>query len=278
MALTLLLAVLPTRWLGWTGDAADIIRIPIMPLAGVGSRVAGAMRPVNVQRGAAGNVEDLLHVEGQRDRLERLLLQEQLRSAEMEAQLRHIQGLPPRTSSSQPPLLIELDVTGRRPDHPVSGVELHVPAESTGRVQVGDALTWDGRWLIGRITRVSDIRLSALPITHPDVGPLMGVLLPEGVKANAASAPAVRLRQNGRGQLLGEIDRRTDAKIGDRIVLADRAWPVSLQAFRIGRVTAVEDLDEAPLRRRLVVEPEVHLYELPWVVVVGPDGPDGVVQ
>lgn len=275
MALTLVVAVLPTRWLGWTGDAADIVRIPIMPLAGMGSRVAGVMRPVNMQRGVAGTVEDMLHVEAQRDRLERLLLQEQLRVAEIEQKLRHIQGLPPQTRTEQPPLLLESEVTGRRPDHPVSGVELHSPAEAAGRVQVGDAVTWDGRWLVGRITRVSDIRLSALPITHPDVGPMMGALLSEGLDVDVVSAPTVRLRQNGNGQLLGEIDRRTEAGIGDRIVLADRAWPASLQAFHVGRVTSVQDIDEAPLRRRLVVEPDVHLYELPWVVIVGRDGTNG---
>ena len=282
LTLTLVVAVLPTRWLAWTGDVADIARIPIMPLAGVGSRVAGVMRPVNMQRGVAGTVEDMLHVESQRDRLERLLLQEQLRVAEMERKLRHIQGLPPLTRTAQPPLLLESEVTGRRPDHPISGVELHAPAEAAGRVQVGDAVTWDGRWLVGRITRVSDIRLSALPITHPDVGPMMGVLLPEGIDmdVDVVSAPVVRLRQDGNGKLLGEIDRRTEVGIGDRVVLADRAWPASLQAFHVGRVTSVQDIDEAPLRRRLVIEPDVHLYELPWVVIVGRDGTDGgkVVQ
>jgi len=276
MALTLLLAVLPTRWLAWTGDAADIVRIPIMPLAGIGSRVAGAMRPVHLNRIQSGTGDDILHVEGQRDRLERLLLQEQLRSAELESQLRHIQGLPPRSRSSQPPLLIESEVTGRRPDHPVSGVELHVPADATGHVQVGDAVTWDGRWLIGRITRVSDLRISALPITHPDIGPMLGLLLPEGKEADVESAPMVLLRQNGRGQFIGEIDRRTLTRVGDRVVLADRGWPDSVQAFRIGRVAAIEDMDEAPLRKRLLVEPETQLFELPWVVVVGPGRSDGV--
>ena len=270
MALTLLMAVLPTRWLAWTGDAADIVRIPIMPLAGIGSRVAGAVRPVNVQRGPSGSLDDMIHVEGQRDRLERLLLQEQLRSAELEAQLRHIQNLPPRSRSAQPPLLIESEVTGRRPDHPISGVELHVPADATGHVKVGDAVTWDGRWLIGRITRVSDFRVSALPITHPDIGPLMCLLLPDDLDADIDSAPAVLLRQDGRGQFIGEMDRRVQAKIGDRIVLADRAWPNSVQAFRLGIVAAIEDMDEAPLRRRLLVEPEAQLFELPWVVIVGP--------
>lgn len=272
MTLTLVVSVLPTRWLAWTADAADIARIPIMPLAGVGSRVAGALRPVTVQRGVAGSVKDMLHIEAQRDRLERLLLEEQLRVAEMETQLRHIQALPPLTRTSRPPLLVKSDVTGRRPDHPVSGVELHVPAGAAGRVQVGDAVTWDGRWLVGRITRVSDIRLSALPVTHPDIGPLMGVLLPEGSDLDVVSAPRVLLRQDGRGQLIGEIDRRTGAAVGDRVILADRAWPASLQAFRVGRVESIQDVDEAPLRHRLVVEPEVHLYELPWVVIVGRDG------
>ena len=96
------------------------------------------------------------------------------------------------------------------------------------------------------------------------------------VGKNIDFSKAVLLRQNGRGQLIGEMDRRTTVKLGDRLVLADRAWPESVQAFRLGRVTAMEDMDEAPLRQRILVEPETQLYELPWVVIVGPDGPDEV--
>ncbi|MBG84078.1 MAG: hypothetical protein CMJ40_05970, partial [Phycisphaerae bacterium] len=78
LGLTLLVAVLPTRWLGWTSDMADIVRIPIMPVAGVGSRLAGAMRPVNIDGNVIGDVADLRELESQRSRIERLLLAEQL--------------------------------------------------------------------------------------------------------------------------------------------------------------------------------------------------------
>ena len=276
LALTLVGAVLPTRWLGWTADTADIIRIPIMPLANVGNRIAGALRPVEVLRGGGSTVTDILQVESQRDKLERLLLAEQMRTSELETQLRQLQALPESTRISTPPLLVRTEVTGRRPDHPVSGVELQVPA--LDRIHMGDAVTWDGRWLVGRVTRVSGTRISALPITHPDIGPLMAVLLRDGEAVDMASAPRVLLRQDGRGQLLAEVDRRWGAQAGDRLVLADRAWPASLQAFHIGRVVSVGDIDEAPLRHRLVVDPEVQLYELPWVIIVGrdPGEPAGV--
>ncbi len=271
LGLTLLVAVLPTRWLGWTSDMADIVRIPIMPLAGVGSRLAGAMRPVNIDGNLIGDVADLREMESQRSRIERLLLAEQLRVAELETQLRHLQDLPADPNSRRPPVLIKSEVTGRRPDHPASGVELHVGSELAGRVREGDAVTWDGRWLVGRVTRVSDFRLSALPVTHPDVGPLMGVILPETEEVDVASAPRVLLKQDGGGNLIGEIYRRSTVTIGDRVMLADRSWPASLQAFKIGRVIAMDDVDAAPLRVRLQVEPEVHLHQLPWVVIVGQD-------
>tara|TARA_B100001059_G_scaffold74191_4_gene71784 strand:+ start:8040 stop:8879 length:840 start_codon:yes stop_codon:yes gene_type:complete len=271
LGVTLLVAVLPTRWLGWTSDMADIVRIPIMPLAGVGSRLAGAMRPVNIDGNLVGDVADLREMESQRSRIERLLLAEQLRVAELETQLRHLQDLPPDARTRRPPVLIKSEVTGRRPDHPASGVELHVGPELAGRVSQGDAVTWDGRWLVGRVTRVSDFRLSALPVTHPDVGPLMGVILPEDEAVDVASSPRILLKQDGSGNLIGEIDRRSPVAIGDRVILADRSWPSSLQAFKIGRVAKMDDVDAAPLRVRLLVEPEVHLHQLPWVVIVGQD-------
>ena len=269
LGLTLLVAVLPTRWLGWTSDMADIVRIPIMPLAGLGSRLAGAMRPVTIDGNLIGDVADLREMESQLNRMERLLLAEQLRAAELETQLRHLQDLPEETSLRRPPVLVKSEVTGRRPDHPASVVELHVGSEIQERVDVGDAVTWDGRWLVGRLTRVSDFRLSALPITHPDIGPLMGVLLPHDDDVQVAAAPRVLLRQDGKGNLIGEIDRRSNPKPGDRVILADRSWPASLQAFMIGRVASVQDVVEAPLRVRLLVEPEVQLHQLPWVVIVG---------
>ena len=275
LGLTLLVAVLPTRWLGWTSDMADIVRIPIMPVAGVGSRLAGAMRPVNIDGNVIGDVADLRELESQRSRIERLLLAEQLRVAELETQLRHLQDLPPDSTTRRPPVLIKSEVTGRRPDHPASGVELHLGSELSGRVSEGDAVTWDGRWLVGRVTRVSDFRLSALPITHPDVGPLMGVLLPDDAEVDIAAAPRILLKQDGSGSLFGEIDRRAAVAVGDRVILADRSWPASLQAFKIGRVISMDDVDAAPLRVRLHIEPEVHLHQLPWVVIVGQDSRRG---
>ena len=144
-----------------------------------------------------------------------------------------------------------------------------MPLEAVDRVRIGDAITWDGRWLVGRITRVSDFRLSALPLTHPDIGPLRALVL-RGDEQIDTAVPAL-LRQDGRGQFVAEVDRRAGISVGDRLILSDRSWPASLQAFQIGRVTELSDVDEAPLRRRLQVEPEVHLHELPWVVIVGRD-------
>ncbi|MCH2153766.1 MAG: hypothetical protein MK089_10545 [Phycisphaerales bacterium] len=268
LAVTLVVAVLPTRWLSWTADAADIVRIPVVPLASIGNRLAASLRPMRVLRSPAGT-DDILEVEGQRDRLERLLRSEQMRTAELEEQLRHLQGLPASTRLVAPPLLLQSEVTGRRPDHPVSGVELQLPLEAVDRVRIGDAITWDGRWLVGRITRVSDFRLSALPLTHPDIGPLRTLVL-RGEDGIDTAVPAL-LRQDGRGEFVTEVDRRAGISIGDRIILSDRGWPASLQAFQIGRVVELSDVDEAPLRRRLRVEPQVHLHELPWVVIVGRD-------
>ncbi|MBG83684.1 MAG: hypothetical protein CMJ40_03950 [Phycisphaerae bacterium] len=189
--------------------------------------------------------------------------------------MRHLQDLPPDSTTRRPPVLIKSEVTGRRPDHPASGVELHLGSELSGRVSEGDAVTWDGRWLVGRVTRVSDFRLSALPITHPDVGPLMGVLLPDDAEVDIAAAPRILLKQDGSGSLFGEIDRRAAVAVGDRVILADRSWPASLQAFKIGRVISMDDVDAAPLRVRLHIEPEVHLHQLPWVVIVGQDSRRG---
>ena len=114
LMVTLVVALLPTRWLAWTADAADIVRIPVVPLASIGNRLAASLRPMRILRSPSG-IDDILEVEGQRDRLERLLRGEQMRTAELEEQLRHLQGLPASTRLVAPPLMLQSEVTGRRP-------------------------------------------------------------------------------------------------------------------------------------------------------------------
>ena len=125
---------------------------------------------------------------------------------------------------------------------------------------------------MGRVTRVSDIRISALPVTHPDIGPVMSRAV--NATRGVTGSPRMQLRQDGAGGFLAEVDRRAGVAVGDEVILDDRSWSPGLQAFHLGRVTALADVDEAPLRQRIRVIPEVHLHELPWVVIVGSEAPD----
>ena len=96
----------------------------------------------------------------------------------------------------------------------------------------------------------------------------MGVIMPETEEVDAASAPRVLLKQDGGGNLIGEIDRRSTVTSG--IGSCSRIKLACLCGLH-RRVIAMDDVDAAPLRVRLQVEPEVHLHQLPWVVIVGQD-------
>ena len=43
--LTVASALAPVSWIGWTGDVADVVRAPIMPLSRIGTSIASWLRP-----------------------------------------------------------------------------------------------------------------------------------------------------------------------------------------------------------------------------------------
>jgi hypothetical protein len=65
------------------------------------------------------------------------------------------------------------------------------------------------------------------------------------------------LRQEGRGLLVADIDRRVVLEPGARLVLADHRWPAWAQGLGIAIVVGIEALDEAPLRQRIIARPAV---------------------
>ena len=46
----LAVSIAPASWLGWTGDVADVVRAPIMPLSRAGTSIASWLRPPRGKR------------------------------------------------------------------------------------------------------------------------------------------------------------------------------------------------------------------------------------
>jgi hypothetical protein len=286
LAATVLASVLPTTWLHWTRDLSDVIRLPITPVAHAGNRLAGWLRPVD--SGDGMNEADLrVHLEvleQDRDRFQRLYRAQRLRSQELAAQLRLLQDLPEGLlRAARPPVILPTDVTARDPGDVVSMVEVKLTPDIEDRVVVGDVATWLNERLVGRVAHRSSFRVTILPLTHPDTGPIQGVVLDAAQEATGAPPARVLLKPLGDGLLAAEVDHRLGTSIGADVVLADPTWPIWAQALHVGSVISVEQIDEAPLRDLIIVQPAVQLHELPHVVLlardeepvasVGEDGP-----
>lgn len=279
LALTGVVAILPTGWLHWTRDLSDVIRLPITPMAHAGNRLAGWLRPVDSVDGL-NTVElrsRLLLLESERDLYERLFRAQRLRSQELAGQLRLLQRLPDSVlRAPRPPLILTSDVTSRDPRNVVSPVELKLLPEISDRVVEGDVATWEHQYLVGRVARISSFRVTVLPLTHPDIGPVQGVVLAAGDMDIAATPPRVLLKPLGDGTLAAEINHRYGTSVGDEIVLADPAWPEWAQALNLGRVEEVRQLDEAPLRDLIIIRPRYQLYQLPHVMLLARNEEDVV--
>jgi hypothetical protein len=65
------------------------------------------------------------------------------------------------------------------------------------------------------------------------------------------------LRQEGRGLLAADIDRRVVLEPGTRLVLADHRWPAWAQGLEVAVVVGIEALDDAPIRQRIISRPAV---------------------
>ena len=81
-------------------------------------------------------------------------------------------------------------------------------------------------------------------------------------------SPRVRLRAPGDGTLDGDIARDADVGVGDIVFLADASWPESAQFMRIGEIVAIEDKEQNPLRRMIVVRPVYQVYDISAVTLL----------
>ena len=255
LLLTIGSSIAPASWLGWTADVADVVRAPIMPVSRFGTSLASWLRPPRDLEGRPVDEAEIDQLRRDRDRFEQLWQAQRVRADGFARQLRQLEGLPEAAlRSPHPPLVVEADITGRDPSDVRSPIELRMPRDGGERLAVGDVAVWNGQRVLGRISHVSPVRLMVLPLSNPESGPI------EVVPADASAGtylPRMLLRQEGRGLLAADIDRRVVLEPGTRLVLADHRWPAWAQGLEVAVVVGIEALDDAPLRQRIIARPAV---------------------
>ena len=179
IAVTMVVAFLPTKWLGWTNDLSEIVRLFVQPFGRAGIYVATWLRPDPYPgQDLPENGEDLiLRLSEDNDRYKRLYRRAQSRIADLEEQLEQLQQAElssPRTEIR----FITAGVTGHNPNRPSDVVEL-----SRGTrfgVREGTVAVYNGVHIIGRVTRVSLFASWLLPVTSRASGLVRALVYPKG--------------------------------------------------------------------------------------------------
>jgi cell shape-determining protein MreC len=259
VGLTALMALLPARWLGWTAVAADIVAVPVQPLADAGVRLSRVLR--GPEGGTSGESEALRRRTQELDATRALLHAARLRIEALQEEIRHLQDARRFHRGVRiDPLFVR--VTGRSPDRARGPVR--IDAGTRDGVTPGTVAVYRGAHLLGRVA--DDVgRLSCwiVPVTDPATGLVEVVILPgDDPTADLADAPRVQLKAVGDGALAGDLDSTRVVRPGDVALLADPAWPDSAQGMILGTVRSVEPKDLQPLRNLITVVPEFHAHHV----------------
>jgi cell shape-determining protein MreC len=253
VGLAILLSLLPVRWLGWTAVAADIVNVPVQPLADAGVRLSRVLR--GPEGGRAGESETLRRRTEELDATRALLHAARLQIEALQEEIRHLQDARRFHRGVRiDPLFVR--VTARSPDRARGPVR--IDAGTRDGVTPGTVAVYRGAHLLGRVADdVGRLSCRVVPLTDPATGLLEVVILPgDDPTAEVADAPRVQLKADGSGALAGDLDRTRVVQPGDIVLMADPAWPDSAQGMIVGTVKAVQPKDLQPLLNRITVEPE----------------------
>jgi hypothetical protein len=271
LGLTLVVALLPSRWLGWTNDLAWIVTLPIDPVSDGANAFLRWLRPT--PRGAPAVPAEvrpwLDPVLEERDLWERRYRAAEQRILELTRELEQLQQVS-LVAMEHPPRPLRARITGRSATSPwgpvglTRGTEQGVRAGTDGTVAV-----YGGVHLVGRVVDATRFRCRLLPITNATTGYLRAVVLPPGDPDTPLSdAQAIQLEPVGDGTLVAEAARSPLLAEGHVVRLSDPAWPPSAQHRVIGTIASVAVRDEDLLWCTVVVRPTYHAHQLGAVTLL----------
>ena len=268
LLLTGVSVVLPPGQSGLSADLADLLRVPQMPFARMGVLLDDWLRPAHDGPGGAKAREHLELVQRERDTWARLFRQERIRADALAQRVRLLESLPDSALRAPvPPTTLVRVVTGRAVRDATARIELQPPDESQGRVRTGDVVIAADRLLVGRLERVGPLRLLVRPVAHPDSGPVEVAVI-RTVQSLDRPLDRLLLQPDGTGVLHADVDRRIDIQVGDRLMLTDPSWPGRVQGLVLAVVQALEPIDDAPLRQRVIAVPAAPPQSVVQVAVV----------
>lgn len=251
IGITVVLSMLPARWLGWTSDLADLVRIPVTPVSHIGMMFTNWIRPSAELPDLPSDEKarnDLLNSE--RDHYRKLYHDYRLDADKSKKKLRdykqlHRQLPNKERDSKYPPLLLEVDLTGIMSSDVSGIVELKLVKNASSSIRKDD-LAIVGRDIVGRISRVGLASIQLQPITHKDVGLINAAVFPSKPPKGSDPPPyhKVLLETNGDGNFYTTVPVTNDIKVNDLVVLNDITWEYG-EGLILGSVVKIADYNEA---------------------------------
>ncbi len=264
VGLTAVAAFLPSGWLGWTSVLADLVNVPVQPLADAGLRLAGWVRPPDRRPG--GESEEFRRQAEELETARALLHAARLRIEALHEEIGELQAARRMNRGIEiNPLFAR--VTGQSADRPNGPIRIN--AGSRHGVEEGTVAVYRGVHLVGRVAEgVARLGSRVIPITDPAAGLLEAIILPaDNPLAPIDGAPRLQLVPDGDGALAGKLDRAVAVRKGDLVRLSDPSWPDSAQGMIVGTVEAIEDEDLQPLLAVIVVRPRYAAHRVSSVTL-----------
>jgi hypothetical protein len=272
IVITVCFSMFPASWLGWTSDAADLVRVPVTPISHVGMMIKGWVRPAIEPSDLPTDEQERNDLAvAERDHYRQLYHSQMLRATELSDQLRLMQSLlESALRNALPPVVLALDLIGHRPDDSSGVVELKLSRGIMNRILSGD-IAIVGRDIVGRIARVGMTRVDLLPSCNKDTGFIRAGIVPAHplIDSRPPLLTEVLLQPSSEGFFTAQVQANRGVQVDDLVVLDDPAWPISGNGLVLGIVSSVSQLDEAPLRNEIVVLPRRRARDYSRVIVLG---------
>jgi cell shape-determining protein MreC len=271
LGLTLILALLPWPATRWLTHVSNLVNMPLVPLRhGAGVVAAWVSPPDDRPRLAEGDTLEDISSEMEYWRTRATAAEMQI--SDLKAQLASIQQIDIE-SITTPTRPVNARITGLRPSDADTSLELNRGTRQG--VHVGSVAVWGTTHVVGHIVEAFPLRSIMRPITSTRGGTLLGVVVPDDGRLERGERPLIHLTPKN-GIFKSETPKGTVLQ-GDRVLLADPAWPQYATAFLVGRVSKVVVRVEAPLLEEITITPTYQARELGQVILLVEDNPEGGV-
>lgn len=271
LAVTVVIALLPSPWLAWTSGPAELLGFVVQPLSSLG-QLAGSWIRQGTASGGEDESPEAARWREEAERFQQLFRAEQLRVQELEEQLKQLQ-LIPVDHLNVPVIRMNARIVAGHPTSPTGSVTLR--GGSQAGITIGTIAVHGGVHLLGQVVEVSPFSSRLRPLVSQATRDIQAVIVPaDRLDTRLRDAMPVCLVARGDGTFVADGEAIWSLAEGDLICLADPAWPQAAQGMVVGTIRSVQVKDSEPLRNEIIIRPRYRLLDLSSVVLVVEQDPD----